>query len=302
VERPDCPVSSLPTKPLQGSLGDTLRNPVFPDGVTAEEIFSTDFDSDEKERGREGRLYVWLLETLTSDQPCLFLLDSNDLLFGGDSLCPYSSVYEMLESKFGLIQIPHAYGNELVVYCDLPGWHVVVVNRPFSIAGDSRLFISLLRRVRRARSATVLLNLVRLLKGREPLDAHCPDDEFENPINGILSSMTLQAGYHMRGVIPAVFYRESLSPKETMALVQNNIPSSTAPVLPFPNSFVLVAASFCFAPSLTPILGAKMMSIFPWNSVPSSARRRKVMCRACLKNSTFALSEGPSTLAVFGRA
>ena len=73
------------------------------------------------------------------------------------------------------------------------------------------------------RSATVLLNLIRLLKGREPLDAHCPDDEFENPINGILSSMTLHVGYHMRGVIPAVFYREDLSPKETMALVQNNI-------------------------------------------------------------------------------
>jgi hypothetical protein len=214
----------LTNEAIGGNQGrDTLPIPVFPDAVTVEEMFSTNYDSEEKEKGQQARLYVWLCEMLTSYQPCLILLDSNDLLFGGDSLCRYSSVYEMLESKFGMIQIHHPYGNELVMYCETQLLHVVVVNRPFSIAGDARLLISLLRRVRRARSATILLNLVRLLEGRTPLDAYCPDDEFQNPINGILSSMIIQKGFHMRGVIPAAHYCEGISAKDTYALVENDI-------------------------------------------------------------------------------
>jgi hypothetical protein len=215
----------LTNEAIGGNQGrDTLPVPVFPDAETTAEIFSTNFHSDERETGRNARLYIWLREMLTSDEPCLILLDSNDLLFGGDSRCQYSSIYEMLASKFGMIEIQHGYGNEVVIYVDLQYLHVVAVNRPFSVGGDSRLFISLLKQVRRARSATVLLNLVRLLKGQEPLNAYCPTDEFQNPIHGILSSMTIQKGSHMRGVIPSAHYREGISAKETYALVENDIP------------------------------------------------------------------------------
>eukprot|EP00977_Amphora_coffeiformis_P018171 scaffold6270_cov162-Amphora_coffeaeformis.AAC.8 len=83
--------------------------------------------------------------------------------------------------------------DELVPHQSADVIRATVVQKPLCRGGDSRSTTTLADRAERAHTGGVLVNFVRLLEGKLVLS---PEDEFENPINGFISSMIVESGYH----------------------------------------------------------------------------------------------------------
>mmetsp|Transcript_2001 Transcript_2001/g.4379 ORF Transcript_2001/g.4379 Transcript_2001/m.4379 type:complete len:118 (-) Transcript_2001:951-1304(-) len=100
---------------------------------------------------------------------------------------------------------PH---QEVVVFMDETEMSIVIVNPPFGIEGDSRLFITLLLRAARNRTGGIVSNLVRLLRCQPVLNVH---DE-SNVLIGFVLSKVVEICFKQKGRIASAFLKHGCAP------------------------------------------------------------------------------------------
>ena len=199
------------------SVWNDILKALYPNATTVEEMFSNDYSATQREQGRH-LLSSLLNERFESSINSMQFVDSNNLVFGRDPNSAYKSIFEMLANEFPeLSHQPGPYDEEITLYVHENGQHAAIVNHPFCVANDARDFITLKHRIARGMACAALVNLARLLKGKEPLNPRNPEDEFQNPINGMLCSMVARLGYHTNWMRVVVFGKHSNTPRSVNA-------------------------------------------------------------------------------------
>ena len=180
----------------------------------AKDQYTTKHKADGRDRARH------IIRTLLQAKYGIVFFDTNKLIFDHDPLSRYASAAMFLEREFGFVECSSFLFGEIRVYCNIPRTHAVLIHGPLCHASFSKEGVKLEYKVRRAITIAILSNVARLVRGVPPLSN---GDDFQNPINAMLSLQTLQNGFHQGLRQCTVFFKDAITVKTTNALLQNNL-------------------------------------------------------------------------------